>query len=424
MFARSTITLIVVALVVLASAIPRASGAPWLRPRPSDVAPTSAQTNIAPSAAQIFNDYATPARTFASRHAVVHYVRVGIDAPPLNDDDESGIPDYVERVGEAADAAITYFERRGFRTIRTDSGGPDARPDIYISRFTPGILGVALPAARAQGGAFVAISNALDPSPQESFGSVYGTVAHELFHLTQFAYAAERIDPPFPSWVLEGTAAAIESRVHRGLDDLVSELQLRHWYAATHRSVTAQTYGAQRLWHHLDRRYPGLLDAVLTRFGSPSASEGLRPFVETFRAVTKTPFGPAFHRFAVDVARDDLDRVTPVRELGRRASARASVAPLAIHYTRLSVPTAGPYELRVRIRAGADTQVSLVYQFDSELAGHQSQLKRITPRLSDGDRTLTFRMPAALRRNPRFDSPVLVVSNGGVRPQPYAVNSR
>jgi hypothetical protein len=212
-FATSTIKALVAALVFLVFAIPQASGAPWLRPRPSDVPAGSAHTSVAPSEVELFNDFATPERVFPSGRAVVHYVGVGIDAPPLNDDDESGVPDYVERVGEAADIAVAYFERRGFRAIRPDSGGPDARPDIYVSRFTPGVLGVALPSARAQGGAFVAVSNALDPSPQESFGSVYGTVAHELFHLTQFSYAEADTALPFPSWVLEGTAAAIESRV-------------------------------------------------------------------------------------------------------------------------------------------------------------------------------------------------------------------
>ena len=112
----------------------------------------------------------------------------GVDAPPLNDDDADGVPDYVERVGDAADTAIAYYERRGFARILPDAAGPDVRPDLYISRFAPGYFGVAFPAADAEGGAFVAVSNALDPSPATSLGSLYGTVAHELFHLMQFSY--------------------------------------------------------------------------------------------------------------------------------------------------------------------------------------------------------------------------------------------
>ena len=79
-------------------------------------------SEVAPNGFQVFNDYATPARFHASRHAVVHYVVLGVDAPPLNDDDADGVPDYVERVGDAADTAIAYYERRGFARILPDAG--------------------------------------------------------------------------------------------------------------------------------------------------------------------------------------------------------------------------------------------------------------------------------------------------------------
>jgi hypothetical protein len=164
MFVRSSIAVLVAGGLLATAAASRASGADWLRPRPSDVPAESVQTSVAPTKLRVFNDFATPERIYAARHVVVHFVEIGIDAPPLNDDDRDAVPDYVERVAEAADVAIEYFARRGFRPIRPDNGGPDERPDVYVSRFTPGILGVALPAAQAQGGAFVAISNALDPS--------------------------------------------------------------------------------------------------------------------------------------------------------------------------------------------------------------------------------------------------------------------
>src|SRR4051812_7032209 len=92
------------------------------RPRPSEV--PAAQTAVAPNDFQVYNDYAVPERTYSARRAVVHYVVLGIDAPPLNDDDADGVPDYVERVGEAADRALAYCERRGFRAVRADAGGP------------------------------------------------------------------------------------------------------------------------------------------------------------------------------------------------------------------------------------------------------------------------------------------------------------
>jgi hypothetical protein len=155
-------------------------------------------TSEAPNEFQLYNDYAVPEQRHASLRAVIHYVQSGIDAPPLNDDDRDLVPDYVERVGEAADTAITYYERRGFRPIRSDVGGGDTRPDLYVSRFTPGTFGVSFPATRAEGGTFVVIANNLDPSRSDSFASLEATVAHELFHLVQFSYFPAVLEPALP----------------------------------------------------------------------------------------------------------------------------------------------------------------------------------------------------------------------------------
>ena len=46
------------------------------------------------------------------------------------------------------------------------------------------------------------------------FASVYATVAHELFHLVQFSYFARDAEPSIPTWILEGTAAALETRAN------------------------------------------------------------------------------------------------------------------------------------------------------------------------------------------------------------------
>src|SRR5262245_56152009 len=102
---------VVVGLLLLGSV--SAANAATKRPRPSDV--VAAETVVAPNDFQVYNEYASPERTYSSLRAVVHYVVVGIDAPPLNDDDGDSVPDYVERVGEAADRALAYYERRGFR---------------------------------------------------------------------------------------------------------------------------------------------------------------------------------------------------------------------------------------------------------------------------------------------------------------------
>jgi hypothetical protein len=400
------------ALLLLVPAAHAAAGVK--RPRPSDV--PAAETSLAPNGFQLYNDYASPERTYSSRRAVVHYVPLGIDAPPLNDDDADGVPDYVERVGEAADRALAYYERRGFRPPRPDERGPDARPDLYVSRFSPGTLGVAFPPGRAEGGAFAVVSNNLDPSPERSFASVYATVAHELFHLVQFSYFGPETDPPIPTWILEGTAVALETRVNPELDDLVSTIQLRRWFSATERSMTTQSYGAQLLWRRLDAEQPRFLPALLVRLAARTVSgEGEHAVASTYARVAGKPFAGAFHRFAVSVAVDRADDIEPAP-----AVRRAALAPLSVRYVAVVVPATGRSTLRVAFPRGrGDAATTLVYRLESDRAGEPARTRRIAPRVTDGGRTLAFTVSAAARK-----SALLVLSNGGEVSVPYAVSAR
>src|SRR3954447_15476351 len=151
-FARAVLA----AALVAAGVASQAAAAERLRP---DTVPNPAAEQLAPNAIQVLNDFVTPARAYAADRAVVHYVVLGVSAPPLNDDDADGVPDYVERVGDAADTAIAYYERRGFAHILADTGGPDARPDIYVSRFAAGYFGVAFPRGAGRAARFSRGSN-------------------------------------------------------------------------------------------------------------------------------------------------------------------------------------------------------------------------------------------------------------------------
>ena len=319
------------------------------RPRPSDV--PGAQTTIAPNGLQVYNDYASPERTYSSERVVVHYVVLGIDAPPLNDDDADGVPDYVERVGEAADRALAYYQRRGFHVPLADEGGPDARSDLYVSRCSPGTLGVAFPTVEAEGGAFAVVSNNLDPSDERSFASVYATVAHELFHLVQFSYFAGKAEPSFPTWILEGTAAALSTRANPGLDDLVSAIQLRRWFSAAQHSITAQNYGAQLLWRRLDAEQPRLLPALFRRLAArPVAGEGQRVVAATYAQIAGKP---SRRRSTGSLSRSPpttATRSSPCSASGpaRRAApaSRRSPSTTSARCLRAAVPTRSPSRSR------------------------------------------------------------------------------
>jgi hypothetical protein len=401
---RFGITLAAVAVLLAPASVAQAAG----RPRPTDVPPAHVVTQVAPNELQIYNDYVTPSLTYASQDAVVHYVVLGIDAPPLNDDDGDGVPDYVERAGAGADTAIAYYQRRGFASILTDQGGPDGRPDIYVSRFTPGRFGVAFPAADAQGGAFVVISNALDPSPERSLGSLYGTVAHELFHLVQFSYFRPTVYPAIATWALEGSAAAMEGRVFPELDDIVASLQLRRWFNAPQQSLTAQSYGSQLLWRYVDVQEPLVLPAFLARLEGVGHRGAGAVLATTYARVTHRPFAQAFGRFAAWVEGEHASDLTPLRRLAPRGRATGRVCPLAIHFLRLSRATRS---VTLRFTAGRG-ETELTYEFESEYAGDPAAHRRLRARAEDG--ALVYTIPATLRHSERFELPTLVVANGDV----------
>ncbi len=376
------------------------------RPRPDEVAPAQVVTAVAPDELSVYNDYATPSRTYSSRRAVVHYVVFGIDAPPVNDDDGDGVPDYVERVGDAADTAIAYYERHGFVPIRPDQGGPDARPDLYITRFAPGYFGISIPASDAVGGAFAAISNSLDPSPERSFGSLYATVAHELFHLVQFSYFSPKQGAPLPSWVLEGMAAAAEGSVYPNVADIASTLQLQPWFAAPQITLMAQSYGAQLLWRYLEVHDQRVVPAFLASAASSPPSSFAARLAEVYGRVAPRSFTSAFVDFATWVAENDGTQITPLESLALRGRVTGRVAPLAIHYLRLPRNTRSVTLRFVRAAAG----VELTIERESKYAGGAATSQRLRGRSVRG--ALVFTIPPKLRHDPRLDTLTLVIANG------------
>ena len=394
------------------------AGSSAKRPRPPDAPTGSVVISLTPNALQLYNDYATPERTFAPQSVVVHYVVTGIDAPPLNDDDRDGVPDYVEQVAEVAETAITYYSARAFTAIRPDRGGPDSRPDVYISRFRPGTFGVAIPASRGEGGAFVVVSDALDPSCTQSLGSLCGTVAHELFHLVQFSYAAEEDEIVlWPSWVLEGSAAALEKQVFTDLDDIVERLQLHPWWERTWRPISGESYGAQLLWRYLDKRYPPFLHVYLTRLARARPAglgQGRRLFSETFGRVNGRPFGLVFGDFAASTGMKYRDDVRELGAISTGGARRATIAPFAIHFLRLQVPSGSRYTITLAFtgparRSGA---ASVSYRMTSSVAGEAARMRKVSPRFSPDRRTVTFTIAPAVCGSARFEAPLLVISNG------------
>jgi hypothetical protein len=312
--------------------------------------------------------YATAESTYESASVVVHFVTVGLDAPPLNDDNHNGVPDYVEQVGAAADAAFAYYSAHGFRAPLIDSAGPNGKPDVYLKHFgSPDLFGLTFVPATAHGGTFVIVSSHLDQSPSFARGSLAQTVAHELFHVVQFAYAP---DGNFPRWVAEGTATAMELLVIPKVQDEVSLQYFDQWLAQPWRPLFDESftcdhcYGGAWWWAFLAQARPNLLAEYFTALGRldtahQAVGTGLAPLDLLLRRHGDGPLSSVFFRFAGDLYRAGLQpRLAYVLDAkrGHPQRSRHEISPLSMHYVPIVVP-ASTHALWLGIDTGKRSQL-------------------------------------------------------------------
>jgi len=361
------------------------------------------------------------AAPFAGERAVVHYVTSGLDAPPLNDDDGSGVPDYVEQVAAAADTALAYYAARGYKLPLPDSGGSDARPDVYLSHFDhPDLYGVAIAPVAGAGGSFVVLSSRLDQSPKLARGSLAGTAAHELFHVVQYAYVP---DGTMPDWVAEGTASALALSVFPKIADLVAVEYLDLWLREPWRSLYDQRFSCDRCyggawwWMFLEEGDPELLPAYFARLrryreDGKGLRSGIRPLDEALRGRRLGTIAAAFTAFSVELYRAGLSpSPTTVLRASRekqRGWARR-LNGLSTHYIPIAVPSgAGGLELTLSAGPGLRPQAAVI------LGGPKG--RRVS--LHAGTTSIRFRSAKERKRV------LLVVTNGRQAHSRYRVSLR
>jgi hypothetical protein len=296
--------------------------------------------------------YKTPEATpYVGARAVVHYVTSGPDAPPLNDDNGDGYPDYVEQVAGAADAALTYYQQHGFKAPLADAGGPDTKPDIYIDALPPGVFGLTFGEQTGEGGSFVLVSPRLDPSVPKAFGGLDPTVAHELFHVVQYSYV---VSGRLPQWAAEGSAVAMSMLVFPAIEDVVATDYLDRWLSTPYlplydeRFSCEHCYGGAWWWLYvagLNRnvlpRYFAKLEAD-DRAGVKTTFIGVSQLDSALQASGAGKLSDVFARFSLGLYRQSLP-------LGRALTLRASatsrttnvigVYGLSTHYISIAVPT-------------------------------------------------------------------------------------
>ena len=294
--------------------------------------------------------YTAPeAAPYVTARAIVHYVTSGPQAPPLMDADGNGFPDYVEQVGAAANIALLYYERHGFKLPLPDTAGPDTKPDIYIDTLPKGLLGFTLKQAHAEGGTFVVVSPNLDTSATKPNGGLDITVAHELFHLIQFSYVTS---DKVPTWALEGSASAMSMLVFPQAKDQLMTNYLDAWLKTPwlplydERGSCVHCYGGAWWWTYLARLSPKILPRYLAvleaadRADKPT-SVGVAQLDTALRRSGVGSLQHVFTRFSVNLYRRGLP-------LGDAYSLKSSTTPrktsirgvfgLSTHYISISAP--------------------------------------------------------------------------------------
>ncbi|MEX0844500.1 MAG: T9SS type A sorting domain-containing protein, partial [Balneolaceae bacterium] len=118
------------------------------------------------------------------------YQTFGPDSVSITDEDNNGIPDYIERVAEASDSSYRHeILNIGF----TDPIPEGASYKIYVENDLPqGSYGYTTTSSTTPGGTYIVIETDFDGFPENThskgnqIGAIYATMAHEFKHAIQY----------------------------------------------------------------------------------------------------------------------------------------------------------------------------------------------------------------------------------------------
>lgn len=360
---------------------------------------------------------------YLGAHAVVHYVTTGPAAPPLADADGDGYPDYVEQVSADAEKALLYYARHGFKQPLADSGGPDAKPDIYVDTLPARLFGLTFTQTRAEAGTFVIVSPKLDVRTTKPLGSLSITIAHELFHVIQFSYVASG---NLPLWAAEASASALSMLVFPQVQDLAMKDYLDAWLRAPwlplydERASCAHCYGGAWWWLYLARLNNKILPRYLAALAADDARGvatrvGVTQLDRALRGSRAGSLYDVFTRFSLNLYRRGLpvgSAYSLKTSTTPRTTAIRSVFGLSTHYVPISVPArARGVVVAVPYGGGPRPQVTLVVGGPK---GRQVAGKRFRP----GQGVILSTLFRNARERRRI---VLIVTSGRANGVRYAV---
>lgn len=171
---------------------------------------TEIEEMIMPSAPSSTQQYLSPSGNF-----LIHYETSGNSAVPPDDENNSGVPDYVELTAFAADSSYRYqVEQLGFTDFRLEDPY-----EIYFANF--GFYGTTNQSGNTT---FIRIHHNFNGFPPNTHpdghqtGALFVTVAHEIKHAIQYAANQWRGDAGSFGWS-EMDATLMEEIVHTDVND-------------------------------------------------------------------------------------------------------------------------------------------------------------------------------------------------------------
>ncbi|MDN4161833.1 MXAN_6640 family putative metalloprotease [Nocardioides abyssi] len=195
----------------------------------------------------------------------VHWALSGRHAPPGEDEDGDGVPDYAERALKVLTKIHRTYVKAGYRAPKGDGTlGGDKRPDVYLADIgSQALYGYCAsdedlrPGSSSALWAYCVLDNDYDSGqyPQNSpIGNLRVTAAHEYFHAVQYAYDAGE-----DTWLLESTAAWVEDELFPAINDnlqYLSQSPLSQPRTSLDDSNGLQVYGSWVFFRHLTERFP------------------------------------------------------------------------------------------------------------------------------------------------------------------------
>ncbi len=241
------------------------------------------------------HSYSSPVGNF-----LIHYARVGRDAPDSADINANQIPDYVEQVAEIFDYAYHLeIDSFGYQKYKQDNiDGPQF--DVYILELSSSYYGMTEwdELSCAQCTPWIRIDNDYNPAHFSTSGieGLKVTAAHEFFHALQLGYRWDAGLNNSNIYWYEVSSTWMEDMAYDEINDYYQYLDT--YFDNPNNSLTTANGSAEyskALWNfYISEKYsPELIRQCWEEFAHPG-----RTPLECFETVLPGGFTPNFIQFA------------------------------------------------------------------------------------------------------------------------------